>query len=75
MTDCPTPLKKRFHTKKEAKQALLSVWVKHRRGGRSGRLQPYRCECGSWHLGHLAAEVISGLLTRADVYPKKGKAA
>lgn len=45
MTACPTPTKKAWDSKTQAKKAIP------RRTG--DRLRVYRCPCGAWHLTSL----------------------
>lgn len=48
-TACPRPDKRAFPTKREAKKTLNRMQGAERKG-----IQPYRCACGSFHLGHRA---------------------
>jgi hypothetical protein len=49
MTKCRRPVKVAYLTKAEAKKFL-----KRQRGISRKGMEPYRCECGAWHLGHKA---------------------
>jgi hypothetical protein len=49
MTKCRRPDKVAYLTKAEAKKFL-----KRQRGISRKGMEPYRCECGAWHLGHKA---------------------
>lgn len=45
---CPTPTKRAYDDKAGA--LGHARWL--RRGGASVDVLPYRCPCGSWHVGH-----------------------
>ena len=45
---CPTPSKRRYYSRREAKTARTSLAAKSSTDG----LHAYRCDCGCWHLGH-----------------------
>lgn len=48
---CPTPGKKRFRDRKAAMDWLIQKT--------SGRLRPYRCPCGAFHLSSHGRTVIA----------------
>lgn len=62
---CPTPDKRRFATRKEAK-AFLSHGRKKRTRQLSAGMKVYLCPCGDFHMGHL--HVIAKHLGRSEYY-------
>jgi len=50
---CPTPSKQVFVSRNGAKAEAKRV---EKRYSLNGQLRPYRCECGHWHLTHLAGK-------------------
>lgn len=64
MSDCPTPEKRVYPTRRLAKQAAKRVRRgKHGRSGK-GRLHAYLCRCGGFHVGTLPEWVLHGPETR-----------
>lgn len=49
MSACPHPEKQRHHNRAAATKARDSL---ERDKGIELGLEPYRCTCGAWHLGH-----------------------
>jgi hypothetical protein len=58
--DCPTPGKVKYPTRAAAAR------VRRKRGWLKTR--PYRCPCGTWHLGHLANDVVKGDMSRKEAH-------
>jgi hypothetical protein len=55
MSDCPTPFKQRFTSRREARAASMSVTSRNlskRKGKRVSKIQPdiYECRCRGYHL-------------------------
>jgi hypothetical protein len=51
--NCPTPDKMGFSTRGAAKAEAKRI---SNRYSLKGQLRPYRCDCGAWHLTHLAGK-------------------
>lgn len=64
MTACPHPEKQRHYTERAALKARDSM---ERTKGIELGLEPYRCECGVWHLGHRRKNRIPGWARRAGL--------
>lgn len=47
MSTCPGTGKLCFPTKASARRAGSAYYARH-----MGRMDAYRCACGSWHIGH-----------------------
>jgi predicted RNA-binding Zn-ribbon protein involved in translation (DUF1610 family) len=62
---CPTCGKRRYLTRKEARQAS-------RRWHRGDRLSPYRCG-QFWHLGHLPKDIKQLGIDRSVLNPRKAR--
>lgn len=61
---CPTPGKKVYAGRKEAKSALKKV----KGAGQPDRdLHEYRCQCGRWHLGTIPWGLARGAVDREFV--------
>lgn len=63
-SECPTCGKHRYYTKADAKHAIRAM------KGRVGRLNAYRCG-DYWHVGHLPADVVTGVIARTDLKPRR----
>jgi hypothetical protein len=53
MSACPTPDKMGFVTRGAAKAESKRIANRY---SLKGQLRPYRCDCGHWHLTHLAGK-------------------
>jgi hypothetical protein len=60
MSDCPHPDKVSYPSRAAARKA--------RRVLHWGRVRPYRCVCGGWHLGTVAGSVRRGTALRHKVH-------
>jgi len=49
---CPTPFKAVYPTKFAARRAIQSARHRGPAAGQAGKVAPYECECGHWHVGH-----------------------
>jgi hypothetical protein len=66
-TGCPTPTKKSYLTRAEAKRAIKGTQRNNRsRDGRNGRLHAYPCECGRFHVGTIPRAKIDGTWVYPD---------
>lgn len=51
----------RYRDKHGAKHAISTM------RGRVGKLRPYRCAGGFWHIGHTPAALVEGRVSRAQL--------
>ncbi len=64
MSACPTPQKKAFATRKEAKANAREVRSKH---SSRGRIHAYLCVCGAFHLGSMPRWILEEGRPRPDL--------
>lgn len=70
MSVCPHPEKQRHRSRAAALKARDSAERVH---GIELGLEPYRCVCGVWHLGHKRKNPIPGWARRAGLNRLGGK--